>query len=124
MSVRTEKVASLVKEVISEIFQHHFRMEEVGLVTVTDVRVSPDLKNAKVYVSIFGDAERKQSVLSLLEGEKGTVRGKLGRNLNLKFTPYLTFFLDDSLDRAMRIEDLLNQIHKEAPPHKDESEGR
>jgi ribosome-binding factor A len=124
MSVRTEKVASLVKEVISEIFQHHFRMEEVGLITVTEVRVSPDLKNAKVFVSIFGDAKRKKNVLALLEGEKGTVRSELGRNLNLKFTPHLTFLLDDSLDRAMRIEDLLNQIHKESPPPEDKSEGR
>ena len=116
MSVRTEKVASLVKEVISEIIQRHFRMEKYGLVTVTEVRMSPDLKTAKVFVSIFGDAERKKKALALLEVEKKTVRGELGRNLTMKFTPNLMFFLDESLDHAMRIEDLLNKIHKDSPP--------
>lgn len=116
MSVRTEKVASLVKEVISEIFQHQFRMEEYGLMTVTEVRMSPDLKTAKIFVSIFGDAERKKKTLALLELERGTVRGELGRNLRMKFTPHLMFFLDESLDYAMRIEDLLHQIHKDPPP--------
>lgn len=116
MSVRTEKVASLVKEVISEIFQHQFRMEEYGLMTVTEVRMTPDLKTAKVYVSIFGDAERKKKTLALLEVEKKTLRGELGKNLRMKFTPNVLFFLDDSLDYAMRIEDLLNKIHKDSPP--------
>jgi ribosome-binding factor A len=58
MSVRTERVSSLIKELISEIVQKNFSMEEFGLVTVTEVRMSPDLKIAKVYVSIFGDAEK------------------------------------------------------------------
>ncbi len=116
MSVRTEKVASLVKEVISEIFQHHFRMEEFGLMTVTEVRMSPDLKIAKIYVSIFGDAERKKKTLALLQVEKRTLRSELGKNLRMKFTPNLMFFLDESLDYAMRIEDLLNKIHKDSPP--------
>jgi ribosome-binding factor A len=119
MSVRTEKVASLVKEVISESFQHHFSMERYGLMTVTEVRMSPDLKNAKIFVSIFGDAEKKKKTLALLEVEKGTIRSELGRNLRMKFTPALMFFLDESLDYAMRIEDLLNQIHKESPPRED-----
>jgi ribosome-binding factor A len=118
MSVRTEKVASLVKELISEIFQHQFPMEQYGLMTVTEVRMSPDLKTAKVFVSIFGDAERKKKTLALLEVEKATVRSQLGRNLRMKFTPQVMFFLDESLDYAMRIETLLNQIHKDTPPEK------
>ena len=122
MSVRTERVASLVKEVISEIFQNHFRMEEYGLMTVTEVRMSPDLKIAKVFVSIFGDAERKKKTLALLQVEKGTLRGELGKNLRMKFTPNLIFFLDESLDHAMRIEDLLNKIHKESPPTEESPE--
>jgi ribosome-binding factor A len=113
VSVRSERVASLVKEVISEIIQRNFRMEKHGLMTVTEVRMSPDLKLAKVYISIFGDAERKKQTLALLEVEKKAIRGELGRNLRTKFTPTVSFYLDESLDHAMHIEDILNKIHKE-----------
>jgi len=115
MSVRAERVSSLVKELVSEIFQVNFRMEEYGLITVTEVRMTPDLKIAKVYVSVFGDAERKKKTLALLEVEKNFVRSELGHNLRLKFTPSLVFFLDESLDNAMRIETLLHKIHKDSP---------
>ena len=115
MSVRTERVASLVKELLSESIQRRFRMEEVGLITVTEVRMSPDLKIAKAYISIFGKAEKKKETFALLEACKAGMRSDLGRNLNLKFTPSLSFFLDESLDQAMRIEDLLNKIHKDPP---------
>ena len=115
MSVRTEKVASLVKELLSEIIQRRFRMEEVGLITVTEVRMSPDLKVAKAYVSIFGDTEQKKKTLALLEAEKAAIRSDLGHNMNLKFTPSVSLFLDESLDHAMRIEVILNKIHKDPP---------
>ena len=115
MSVRTERVASLVKELLSESIQRRFRMEEVGLITVTEVRMSPDLKIAKVYISIFGPAEKKKQSFARLEAEKAGMRSDLGRNMNLKFTPSLSFFLDESLDYAMRIEDLLHKIHKDPP---------
>lgn len=115
MSVRTERVASLVMELLSESIQRRFRMEEVGLITVTEVRMSPDLKIAKAYISIFGIAEKKQQTFALLEAAKAGMRSDLGRNLNLKFTPSLAFYLDESLDHAMRIEDLLNKIHKDSP---------
>jgi ribosome-binding factor A len=90
-------------------------MEEYGLMTVTEVRMSPDLKIAKVYVSVFGDAERKKKTLALLEVEKHFVRAELGHNLRLKFTPSLVFYLDETLDNAMRIENLLHNIHKDSP---------
>ncbi|MEX0736331.1 MAG: 30S ribosome-binding factor RbfA [Bacteroidota bacterium] len=122
MSVRTEKVSSLIKERISEIFQHNFRMEEYGLMTVTEVRMSPDLKIAKVYVSIFGDPERKRKTLALLEVEKPFIRTELGRNLRLKFTPSIFIYLDESLDHAMHIESLLNKIHKDTEPGDQERE--
>lgn len=119
MSVRTERVASLVKQLMSEIIQQNFRMEEFGLVTVTEVRMSPDLKIAKIFVSVFGDAEKKKKLLAHLAVEKGAIRSQLGRSVNLKFTPAISFYLDASLDYAMKIEDLLNQIHKDPPESKE-----
>jgi ribosome-binding factor A len=120
MSVRTEKVSSLIKELMSEIIQQNFRMEEFGLVTVTEVRMSMDLKIAKIFVSVFGDAEKKKKLLAHLEVEKGAIRSKLGHNLSLKFTPTISFYLDESLDYAMKIESLLNKIHKDPPEPKEE----
>lgn len=121
MSVRTERVGSLVKELISVIIQQTFRMEEFGLMTVTDVRMSPDLKIARVYISVFGDADKKKKSLALLEVEKKAIRSELGHNIRLKFTPTIVFYLDDSLDHAMRIEDLLHKIRKESPKNGEES---
>lgn len=115
MSVRTERVASLVKELLSESIQRRFRMEEVGLITVTEVRMSPDLKIAKAYISIFGNTEKKKQTFALLEAGKAGMRSDLGHKLNLKFTPSLSLYLDESLDHAMRIEDLLNKIRKDPP---------
>ncbi|HWP81303.1 MAG TPA: 30S ribosome-binding factor RbfA [Bacteroidota bacterium] len=112
MSVRTEKVASLIKQEMSLIVQRTFRMEEFGFITITDVRMSPDLKIAKVYVSIFGNAEQKEKVLGHLEAEKSSMRAALGHVIRLKFTPSIVFYLDETLDRAMNIENILHRIHK------------
>ncbi len=123
MSVRTEKVASLVKEEVSRIFQRNFGMQEYGFMTVTEVRMSPDLKNAKIYVSIFGDAARKEKSLAMLEDQKSFVRSELGHSIRLKFTPAIAFYLDDTLDRVMKIEGIINKIHSEEKRNPDDHEG-
>ena len=66
------------------------------------------------------DAEKKKKLLAHLEVEKKAIRSELGHNLSLKFTPTISFYLDESLDHAMRIENLLNQIHKDSPDPKEE----
>lgn len=113
MSVRTEKVASIVKEEIGIIFQRNFNMKEYGFITVTEVRMTPDLKIAKVYVSIFGDAAQKQKTLALLEAQKPFVRQTLGHNIRLKFTPSIVFYLDETIDNAMNLERIFRKIRKE-----------
>lgn len=113
MSVRTEKVASMVKEEVGTIFQRNFPMEDYGFITVTDVQMSPDLKIAKIYVSIFGDDSRKKKSLALLESQKAFVRSTLGHQIRIKFTPEIYFYLDETIDRAMNLENIFKQIHKE-----------
>ncbi len=119
MSVRTERVASIVKEEIGIIFQRNFDMKEFGFITVTEVRMSPDLKIAKVFVSVFGDAGQKQKTLSMLEGQKSFVRQTLGHNVRLKFTPSIVFYLDETMDNAMNLERIFKKIHKEDPASSD-----
>jgi len=111
MSVRVERVASAVKQELSTYVQRHFSMEQYGFLTVTEVQMSPDLRHAKVFVSVFGDAERKKKTLALLEGQKGQIRSAMGQHVRLRFTPTIAFYLDDSMDRAMNLERILRQIH-------------
>ena len=120
MSVRAEKVGSFIKEELGQFFERNFLMEEYGLMTVTEVRMSPDLRIAKVYVSIYGDTARKQKSMFMLETQKPAIRSALGKVLHLRFVPSLTFVLDESVDRAMKLEMLFKQIHNEK---KDITEG-
>ncbi|HOV99459.1 MAG TPA: 30S ribosome-binding factor RbfA [Bacteroidota bacterium] len=113
MSVRAEKVASFIKEELGMFFEKNFLMEEYGLMTVTEVRMSADLRYAKVFVSIYGDTARKKKSMLMLEAQKPSIRFALGKVLHLRFVPALTFVLDESVDRAMRIETLIKQIHSE-----------
>jgi ribosome-binding factor A len=120
VSVRTERVASIVKEEIGIIFQRNFSMKEFGFITITEVRMSPDLKIAKVFVSVFGDAIQKQKTLAMLESQKPFVRQTLGHNVRLKFTPSISFYLDETMDTAMNLEHLFRKIHKEEDPPEDQ----
>jgi ribosome-binding factor A len=112
MSVRSDKVASLIKEELSVLFQRNFAMEEYGFLTITEVRMSPDLRIAKVYVSVYGDEKRKIKSFEMLEAQKPSIRSMLGHAVRLRFTPELAFYLDESIDRAFRIENIIKKIHE------------
>ena len=112
MSVRSEKVGSLIKEELGSLFQRNFSMADFGFLTVTDVLMSPDLKVAKVYVSIFGDEDRKKKSFAKLEAQKPSIRTMLGHAVRLRFTPEIIFYLDETLDRAMKLENIFHKIHE------------
>jgi ribosome-binding factor A len=112
VSVRSEKVGSLIKEELGLLFQRNFSMTDFGFLTVTDVQMSPDLKVAKVYVSIFGDEERKEKSFAKLEAQKPSIRSMLGHAVRLRFTPEIIFYLDETLDRAMKLENIFHKIHE------------
>ncbi|MBI5463535.1 MAG: 30S ribosome-binding factor RbfA [Ignavibacteriales bacterium] len=113
MSIRTERVAAIIKEEVGLLLQREFPMEEIGLLTLTEVRVTPDLKHAKLFVSIMGDEARKKKTMNLLEGQKKDVRSHLAHHLHLKFVPSVEFALDESVDTAMRLETLFQKINSE-----------
>lgn len=109
-SIRQEKVASLIKRDVGEIMQQNGTQYLPGkMITVTIVRMSPDLSFAKIYVSIFPTDEPKQD-LEKLKSHGSEIRGLLGKRVKnqLRIVPELGFYLDDSLDYAERIDDLLN----------------
>ena len=111
MSIRTERVASLIKEEIGAILIREYSDRSYGLTTVTDVKMTPDLKIARVYFSVFGGSEIQSKTMAMLDEEKSHIRGLVGSHLRLKFTPSLQFFLDDTLDHVDRINHLIKRIH-------------
>ncbi len=113
MSLRTDRVASLIKEEVGNLLARQYSDPAYGLITVTDVQVSPDIRIAKIYVSVMGTAEVRALAMRMLEEKKGEIRGFIGSHLRLKFTPSLQFFLDETMDRVDRIEQLLRKIHRD-----------
>ncbi len=112
MSIRTERVASLIKHEIGSILTRDYSSPEYGFITVTEVRVSADLKIAKVYFSIFGDEQKQQSTMEMLEEQKHHIRGLVAGRVRLKFAPALQFYHDTTMDQVDKINRLINKIHE------------
>lgn len=111
MAHRIDKVENLIKEEISLIFLHKMNDPELGLITVTNVKVSPDLRIARVYFSVL-QKEKRDYVLDQLNSKVGYIRSELGSRIKLRYTPELKFFLDDTLDYVEKIEGLIKKIHE------------
>lgn len=117
-STRQEKYSKLIQKEIGQIFQHNGRdYYGKAFVTVTNVRVSPDLGIAKVYVSIFGVPDSKK-VLEEIDSHNKEIRKRLGDSIRhqARIIPALKFFLDDSLDYVEKIEKLLKDSQPPAKP--------
>ena len=93
---------------ISEVF-----IPEAGLLTVTKVTVTDDLKIAKVYLSFLENKKPIEDVLKILKSKHNLIRRHLGLKLTLKYIPQLQFYYDDSIKHAQRIDDLMKKIHKD-----------
>ena len=88
----------------------------VAFVTVTGVDVTPDLRRARIYVSVMGSEEERRGTLEGLDSLAGHLRARLARTLRLRFAPEIEFRQDTSIARAARIETLLSQLHDGQPP--------
>jgi ribosome-binding factor A len=112
---RQRQVAERLHEEISILIQRKVRDPRLKPVTVTSVEVSPDLENARVYVSVLGTAEEARSALAGLTSAAGFLRRELGALLSLRLVPQLMFRLDESLSEGMRIDRLLDDIQRTQP---------
>jgi ribosome-binding factor A len=121
MSVRAQKVGSLIKEELSVLFQRNFSMSEYGFLTVTDIIMSPDLRVAKVYISVYGDTERKKKSFAMLEAQKPSIRSMLGHSVRLRYTPEIIFYLDETVEKAMKLENIFHQIHEKDTKKEEQS---
>ena len=111
-----QRVSELVKQEVSEIIRRDVASESVGMLTVTGCEVASDLKTARVYISVIGDAGKQAAALALLERHRGHIQRVLGRSVVLKYIPHLSYYIDESMERAERIERILGQIEHEKPP--------
>jgi ribosome-binding factor A len=109
------RVDEAVRQVIGDAVASELKDPRVGFVTVTDVRTSPDLRHARVYVSVLGAAggpsapEEREDTLAGLRSAHGFLQGRVASELRLKRTPALEFVYDDTTDRAMRLEELIDR---------------
>jgi ribosome-binding factor A len=110
------RVDEAIRQVIGDAVAGDVKDPRVGFVTVTDVRTSPDLRHARVYVSVLGESGRasepelREASLEGLRSGHGFLQGKIASELRLKRTPALEFFYDDTTDRALRVEEILDEI--------------
>jgi len=111
MSVRTEKISELIKKEISIIFLQKIIDPALGMLTITDVKVTPDVKIAKIYISVF-NKEKRADTLSKIESINGYIRSELAHRIKLRFVPELKFFIDETLDYVEKIESLIKKTHE------------
>ena len=115
MTVRLERVREMLKRTLGEIVRRDFPPGDIGLITVNDVEVSADLKEAKVFVGVVGNPEAKRRAMNLLNGRRGQLQFELGRTIVLRYTPKISFHLDESVERGNRILTIMEELDKQEP---------
>lgn len=114
MSNRTLRVNELVQREISDYLRKRYQSEAVAI-TVTEVRVAPDLRDARVFVSVVGDEAAAEDRLHWLRGKAGEIRAEIGRRIVLKYLPKFEYVLDRSAARGARILQVLDEIEHPRP---------
>lgn len=112
MSRRTDRVGEAIQALIAGLLVREIKDPRIGLVTITAVRVSPDLRHARVFFSCLGDDEQRTRSLRGLRSAAGFMRSQIAKQLNLRTAPEVAFEFDPSLEQAERLSRLL----KEPPP--------
>ncbi|MGZ3467763.1 MAG: 30S ribosome-binding factor RbfA [Gemmatimonadaceae bacterium] len=118
---RSDRVAAAMREEIATFLANDVKDPRIlGLVTVTAVEVSRDLRHAKVFVSVLGSDSQRSATFEGLEAVAGHLRGRVGRALRLRVAPEFEFKNDESIAHAAHIEQLLAQVRKDLPPESSE----
>ncbi len=120
--VRVRKLQEYIKQEISAMISNGLKDPRIGFVTVTDVEVTGDLRQAKVYFSFYGTPEEQETSYRALRHAAGHIRSEIGRHINLRYMPELDFLKDKSLDYSMHIESLLHQVEPDLKRTYDEEE--
>ena len=106
---RMRRVDEAVRQVLADALAGELSDPRIGFITVTDVKTSPDLRAARVFVSVLGDEEARAASLAALGSAHGLLQHRIASQLRLKRTPTLEFVYDSTTDRALRVESLLRE---------------
>jgi ribosome-binding factor A len=100
-------MAGRIKQIVATVIETQIKDPRLGMVTITDVRITGDLHDATIFYTVFGDDAERVASAAALESAKGVLRSEVGRQTGVRFTPTLTFTLDALPDNAKHIDDLL-----------------
>jgi ribosome-binding factor A len=106
---RQRKLADRIKVIVAEMLERRIKDPRLGFITVTEVRITADLRDATVFYTVLGDDEARAATAAALESAKGVLRSEVGKQTGVKFTPSLTFMLDALPDNALHVEELLQR---------------
>lgn len=109
-TARARKLADRIQVVVAETLQRRIKDPRLGYVTITDTKVTGDLREATVFYTVFGDDTEREATAVALESAKGVLRSEVGKQTGVRFTPTLTFIADALPDNARQIDDLLDQV--------------
>jgi ribosome-binding factor A len=113
MQYRSDRLAHELRNEISVIIARELKDPRVGFVTVTKVQVSPDLRQARVFVSVLGSPEQQQETLAALKRAGGFIRRQISGRLKLRHSPELQFALDVSIEHGAKMDELLAEVRQE-----------
>jgi len=106
---RTRRMSVRVREIVADVIERQVKDPRLGMVTVTDARLTPDLREATVFYTVWGDDEVRTDTATALESAKGVIRSAVGRGTGLKHTPSLAFVHDALPENARHIDELLER---------------
>lgn len=112
MGNRQKRLGELLKHEISELITREIKDPRIGFVSITAVDLSPDLRNAKIYVSVFGSEKEKKASLAGLRSAASFIKRELGRRLRLKYMPEMTILYDESIEKGAHISALIDSVVK------------
>jgi len=104
---RVRRHAERVRELVASVVRSQIKDPRLGMITITDARITPDLRDATVYYTVLGDAGAQAATAAALDSAKGMLRSTVGKALGLRHSPTLTFVHDDVQDQAKHIDELL-----------------
>lgn len=124
MGHRVNRVGEQMKKELGDIISRKIKDPRIGFVTVTDVQVTGDLQQAKVYISVLGDEEQRENTLKGLAKAKGFIRTEIGQRIRLRKTPELFFEFDETMAYGNRINSLIHELQREEHVDDEEKEGK
>ena len=108
--VRAKQLADRIQDIVAEMLERRVKDPRLGFVTVTDARLTGDLREASVFYTVLGDESDRSSTAAALESARGLIRSEIGKQLGLRHTPSVAFFLDAVPETASHIEELLDKV--------------